>query len=141
LENLRSTSTDLDARLELLEGGQKRSADEYPLPQVKARQTAFDRAVSLMRSRRARAFDLDAEPERIREEYGKHRFGRSCLLARRLVEAGVNFVEVIHRGWDDHEGAARATIQRAPWLDRAMATLIRDLKRRGLLDDVLVVWM
>jgi arylsulfatase A-like enzyme len=62
-------------------------------------------------------------------------------LARRLVEAGVSFVEVFHRGWDDHNGAARNMILRAPWLDRALATLIRDLKQRGMLDDTLVVWM
>jgi uncharacterized protein (DUF1501 family) len=142
LENLKpAKEDDLEARLEMLSSSEKRFSEEYPLPAVKARQTAFDRAVSLMRSRRAKAFDLEQEPAKVREEYGKHRFGQSCLLARRLIEAGVNFVEVVHRGWDDHEGAARATIQRAPWLDRAMAALIRDLKRRGLLDDVLVVWM
>lgn len=141
LENLKSTSADLDARLEMLQSSEKRFGDDYPLPAVKARQAAFDRAVGLMKSRRARAFDISLEPEKIREEYGKHRFGQSCLLARRLVEAGVNFVEIFHRGWDDHSGAARNMIQRAPWMDRAMATLIRDLKRRGMLDDTLVVWM
>ena len=56
-----------------------------------------------MQSRRSRAFNLDAEPASMREEYGPHRFGQSCLLARRLIEAGVNFVEVFHRGWDDHK--------------------------------------
>ncbi len=141
LENLKPAGGDLDARLEMLGEGERRFADDYPLPAVKARQSAHERAVSLMRSKRARAFDVSHEPEKVREEYGKHRFGQSCLLARRLVEAGVNFVEIFHRGWDDHSGAARNMVQRAPWMDKAMATLIRDLKRRGMLDDTLVVWM
>jgi arylsulfatase A-like enzyme len=63
------------------------------------------------------------------------------LLARRLIEAGVSFVEIFHRGWDDHEGAAKRISARAPWMDAGMATLIRDLKRRGMLDDTLIVWM
>lgn len=141
LENLRHSGADLDARLEMIAGSERRFAEEYRLPAVSARQSAFDRAVRLMQSNRARAFNLDAEPARMRDEYGRHRFGQSCLLARRLVESGVNFVEIFHRGWDDHSGAGRNMVQRAPWLDRAMATLIRDLKQRGMLDDTLIVWM
>ena len=73
--------------------------------------------------------------------YGEHKFGKSCLLARRLVEAGVSFVEVVHRGWDDHNGAARPVAARMPWMDAGMSALIRDLKVRGMLEDTLVVWM
>ena len=51
------------------------------------------------------------------------------------------FVEVVHRGWDDHNGAAKPISARAPWMDAGIATLIRDLKQRGMLDDTLVVWM
>lgn len=141
LENLRSTGSNLDARLEMLAGSERQFARSYALPAVDARQSAFERAIRLMQSRRSRAFNLEDEPTRTREQYGMHRFGQSCLLARRLVEAGVNFVEIFHRGWDDHQGAAVNMVQRAPWLDRAMATLIRDLKQRGMLDDTLVVWM
>jgi len=141
LENLRQANSDLDARLEMLAGSEQRFAREYPLPAVSAQQSAFNRAVRLMQSPRARAFNLDAEPAGMREAYGSHRFGQSCLLARRLIEAGVNFVEIFHRGWDDHNGAARNMVLRAPWLDRAMAMLIRDLKQRGMLDDTLIVWM
>jgi hypothetical protein len=141
LENLRRAGGDLDARLEMLAGSEQRFARDYPSPAVSARQAAFSRAVRLMHSPRSRAFNLDAEPASMREAYGPHRFGQSCLLARRLIEAGVNFVEVFHRGWDDHNGAARNMVLRAPWLDRAMATLIRDLKVRGMLDDTLIVWM
>jgi hypothetical protein len=141
LENLRQGGDDLSASLELIIGSERRFAEEYALPVVNARQAAFGRALRLMNARRSRAFNVEDEPARTREEYGMHRFGQSCLLARRLVEAGVNFVEIFHRGWDDHGGAGRPMLQRAPWLDRAMATLIRDLKRRGMLDDTLVVWM
>jgi hypothetical protein len=141
LENLRPSGDDLDDRLELLADGEKQFARDYPAPAVGARQAAFARAVRLMRSKRAGAFDIEKEPARLREAYGPHRFGQSCLLARRLVEAGVSFVEVIHRGWDDHEGAAKPVWARAPWLDAAMSTLLRDLDERGILDDTLVVWM
>ncbi|MBI2807970.1 MAG: DUF1501 domain-containing protein [Planctomycetes bacterium] len=141
LENLRQPDSDLDARLTMLAGSERRFAQDYPSPAVSARQAAFNRAVRLMQSRRSRAFNLDDESASMREAYGSHRFGQSCLLARRLIESGVSFVEVFHRGWDDHNGAARNMILRAPWLDRAMATLIRDLKQRGMLDDTLIVWM
>lgn len=140
LENL-TPSGDVTARLKLLAGGEDRFARKYSLPAVSAKQAAFNRAVRLMQSRRSEAFDLDQEPASLREEYGPHKFGRSCLLARRLIEAGVSFVEVVHRGWDDHNGAAKPITARAPWMDAGMAALIRDLKVRGLLDDTLVVWM
>jgi uncharacterized protein (DUF1501 family) len=141
LENVTPSGDHIDARLELLAGNERRFAQRYALPAVSAKQSAFNRAVRLMRSKRSRAFKLDEEPKSLRESYGYHQFGQSCLLARRLVEAGVSFVEVFHRGWDDHEGAARRISERAPWMDAGMATLIRDLKVRGMLDDTLVVWM
>lgn len=141
LANLTPTGDDVDARLELLARNEQRFAQRQPLPAVGAKQAAFNRAVRLMRSKRSRAFRLDEEPQRVRDTYGPHKFGQSCLLARRLVEAGVSFVEVIHRGWDDHGGAARPIAARAPWMDAGMAALIGDLKVRGMLDDTLVVWM
>lgn len=141
LENLQHTGDDLDARLELLARSEGRFAREYPTSAVGAKQAAFGRAIRLMQSPRAKAFNLDDEPANLRAAYGEHKFGQSCLLARRLVEAGVSFVEVFHRGWDDHEGAAKRISVRAPWMDAGMATLITDLKQRGMLDDTLVVWM
>ena len=141
LENLALTEAGLDDRLKLLATGEEHFAREYPLPAVQLKQAAFDRAVRLMRSPRARAFNLDEEPAKMRDEYGRHRFGQACLMARRLVETGVSFVEVFHRGWDDHEGAAKRISARAPWMDAGMSALILDLKNRGMLDDTLVVWM
>lgn len=141
LENLQPTGDTIDARLRLLARGEERFAQKYSLPAVGAKQAAFNRAVRLMQSKRSRAFRLDEEPDGLRDDYGRHKFGQSCLLARRLVESGVSFVEVVHRGWDDHAGAAKPIAYRAPWMDAGMATLIRDLKVRGMLEDTLVVWM
>ncbi|HEX8912360.1 MAG TPA: DUF1501 domain-containing protein [Humisphaera sp.] len=141
LDNLARPAGDFDERLRLLNAGEQRFAADYPAPAVLAKQAAFDRAVRLMRSPKAKAFNLDEEPAEIRDAYGRHRFGQSCLLARRLVEQGVSFIEVFHRGWDDHEGAAKRIEARAPWLDAGFSTLIADLKQRGMLDDTLVVWM
>jgi hypothetical protein len=140
LENLQP-GDNLEARLELLGRGEVEFAQQRPLPAVAAKQAAFERAIRLMRSPRARAFNLEEEPGWLRDAYGRNRFGDSCLLARRLVESGVSFVEVFRRGWDDHEGAAGPHVARLPWLDAGMSMLIRDLKMRGMLEDTLVIWM
>ncbi|MFP6612457.1 MAG: DUF1501 domain-containing protein, partial [Pirellulales bacterium] len=87
LENLSPTGNGIDARLQLLARSERRFAQRYALPAVRAKQAAFERAVRLMKSNRSAAFDIDKEPDHIRKEYGDHRFGKSCLLARRLVEA------------------------------------------------------
>jgi uncharacterized protein (DUF1501 family) len=102
-----------------------------------------------MRSAGARAFNLDEEPAALRAKYGRNRFGQGCLLARRLVERGVPFVEVTlsdldattANGWDTHiqNFAAVKTLSEA--LDSGWATLMDDLRSRGLLETTLVVWM
>lgn len=141
VENLRQVDESQRAGLDLLHRSEERFAREYPLPQVLAHQSATARSVRLMQSPRGRAFHLEHESANTREMYGPHRFGQSCLLARRLVEAGVSFIEINHRGWDDHGGAATNMALRAPWFDRGIAALIRDLKERGMLEDTLVVCM
>ena len=87
--------------------------------------------------------DVMKEPEAIRDEYGATPFAQGCLMARRLVESGVRFV-VVHYGpgqpWDDHKEIEKNLRERCPNMDKASAALIRDLKRRGLLDETLVVW-
>jgi uncharacterized protein (DUF1501 family) len=98
-------------------------------------------ALEFMRSKYRAAFDLSRESARSREDYGDTRFGRGCLLARRLVEAGVRFVQV-EQGRHDTHGAHYATYDELlPELDRAMARLIVDLKQRGLLESTVVVTM
>lgn len=109
----------------------------------------YDKALSLVMSNRARdAFDLKAETPELREKYGKNTFGQSCLLARRLIEAGTRFVEINwpkvansdNHSWDVHNGLSkRMKDQAAPMLDAGLATLLEDLDQRGLLDETLVV--
>lgn len=106
-----------------------------------AHRANYRKALQLLHSDKMRAFDLEAEPAASREAYGKSQFGKSLLLARRLVEAGVPFIEVTLDGWDDHGGAAKNIKRRAEYLDPTMAFLIEDLKQRGLLDSTLVVFM
>ena len=89
--------------------------------------------------------DLKGEPESIREEYGMNddrtaSFGRQCLMARRLVEKGVRFVQIFSGGWDSHDYLKRGHSSRIRSVDKPMAALIKDLKRRGMLDSTLVVW-
>jgi hypothetical protein len=109
----------------------------------------YDRALSLIVSGRARnAFDLTQEAEKMRDRYGRNTFGQSCLLARRLVEAGTRVVEVIwpkvansdNHSWDHHVGLTeRMKKQSGPMLDQGLSALIEDLDQRGLLNDTLVV--
>ena len=109
----------------------------------------FEQALSLVVSGKAReAFDLKQESEALRDNYGRNTFGQSCLLARRLVEAGTRVVEVIwpkvansdNHSWDHHSDLSkRMKTQSAPMLDRGLSALITDLDDRGLLEDTLVV--
>src|SRR4030081_830976 len=86
------------------------------------------------------AFAIQAEPEKLRDEYGRNSLGQGCLMARRLVEAGVRCVTIDHSNWDTHSdnfGILKRSL--LPSLDPAMAALFRDLADRGMLDQTLVV--
>jgi uncharacterized protein (DUF1501 family) len=103
--------------------------------------TFQENAFALMTSPKAKkAFDIKAEPEKLRDEYGRHSLGQSCLMARRLVEAGVRCVTIDHSNWDTHDNNF-ATLKRdlLPGLDAALATLFRDLADRGMLEHTLVL--
>jgi hypothetical protein len=96
----------------------------------------------LLGSEQMKAYEVDKEPQDVKEKYGVNGFGQGCLLARRLVEAGVPFVEVDLGGWDNHQGIFRTLENdRLPVLDKAMAALTEDLEQRGLLKDTMIVWM
>jgi len=89
--------------------------------------------------------DIESEPAYIKEMYGLEEtetetFGRQCLMARRLVEKGVRFVQIFSGGWDSHDYLERGHASRIRSVDRGMAALIKDLKQRGMLDDTLVIW-
>ncbi|MGI9495531.1 MAG: DUF1501 domain-containing protein [Mariniblastus sp.] len=99
----------------------------------------YDDALALMKSKDLKAFDLSEESADQRAAYGDNSFGQGCLLARRLVDSGVRFVEVTHEGWDHHKALADEMGEVAPVFDQAYATLITDLEQRGMLDSTLVV--
>ncbi|HEX3657818.1 MAG TPA: DUF1501 domain-containing protein [Pirellulales bacterium] len=89
-----------------------------------------------------KAFALDTEDAALRDGYGRHRLGQSCLLARRLIEAGVRFVTVTDPGWDTHSGNFKSLKDtRMPPMDQALPQLLIDLEQKGLLDNTLVVWL
>lgn len=97
---------------------------------------------NLMSSEQMKAFRVAEEPANMREKYGTDAFGQGCLLARRLVEAGVPFVEVDFGGWDNHQNIfPTLSGQKLPILDKAMAALVEDLEQRGLLQDTAIMWM
>jgi len=126
--------------LRALDGEQAAAAghDAALETRVKAMETAFR-----MQFAATDAFDLEKEPQSMREEYGATPFANGCLLARRLVERGVRFAQVYYgngQPWDTHSSHDEQTCRLAADIDRPMAALLRDLKRRGMLDDTIVIW-
>lgn len=115
-------------------GFSKRVGDEN----VRAYNDFYDTTMQLMRSSDLKAFDLNAEDSALRERYGRTKFGQGALLARRLVEHGVRFVEVQSGGWDMHKDLEDSMENRGAEFDKAFAALIGDLDSRGLLDSTLV---
>jgi hypothetical protein len=100
----------------------------------------YQRAYGLISSDKAKAaFDIKAEPDKLRDEYGRNSAGQRMLLARRLVESGVRFVSLTYGGWDHHDNIKNAIGRQLPDFDQAFAALIRDLDTRGLLDSTLVM--
>jgi hypothetical protein len=136
------------ARVKLLEEMQDEFLEKRSAAPSESHKSAYQRAVTLMRSKATKAFDLDDEPKALRDRYGRNMFGQGCLLARRLIEQGVPFVEVslvtagnLTLGWDTHIDNFEAVKRLSAVLDPAWATLMADLKDKGLLDSTLIVWM
>jgi hypothetical protein len=127
-------------RLDLMDRLSAGFAEQLP-EEGDAHRSLYRRATRMILSERMQAFDLDAEPATVRDAYGTGSFAQGCLLARRLVEAGVSFVEVVSNGWDTHQDNFTKVAELAGTVDRPLAALVRDLADRGLLDDTLVVWM
>jgi hypothetical protein len=107
--------------------------------QLEARIQAFEMAFK-MQTEATDAFDISKEPQNIREMYGNGQMGAKLLVARRLVERGVRFVQIEHGGWDHHQALETNMRRRAGEVDVPAAALLTDLKQRGLLDDTLVIW-
>ena len=99
-----------------------------------------EKAYDLILGDAGKVFDLTEEPDEIRDRYGRHQFGQSCLMARRLVEKGVPYVTINYRGWDTHKQHFQSMQRQLPQLDSGLATLFEDLADRGLLDSTIVWW-
>ncbi len=138
-----------DARLSLLETLEDEFRAERPDLAPRSHQSAYQQAVRMMKGKARKAFNLDDETSQVRDSYGRNAFGQGCLLARRLVEQGVPFVEVSLNGvagnqafgWDTHQNNFNGVKALCGVLDPGWATLLDDLRVRGLLDSTLVVWM
>lgn len=155
VEDLKLVTTEkqFSNRLDLLQEMEKAFHGEYHAGAITDHKTAYDRAVKLMHSKEAKAFDIALEPAASRERYspaanegkagkgGGSRFGDGVLMARRLVEVGVPFVEVSLGGWDTHTDNFTKVKNNSHQVDAAAGSLIADLKERGLLDSTLVIWM
>src|SRR5262245_30208669 len=133
---------EFDRRTALLERVEGAFARQYASPPAAAHKAGLSAALKLIRSDQRDCFDLSKEPESSRRKYGDSDFGRGCLLARRLVEAGVAFVEVYLANWDSHfRDVAAQTRTLMSQVDAGMSSLVSDLHERGLLDSTLVIWM
>ncbi len=125
----------------LLKAQNKSFRKDHRDEMVEAQQKAYDRALEMVRSPHLKAFDISRENDRLRKAYGDTPFGKACLMARRLVGAGVRFVEVTLADWDTHQDNFNRTRELCDQLDPAMSTLLQDLDSRGMLDDTIVLCM
>jgi len=128
-----------DRRMELLGHVNKDFQARHDMKSVRAYKDLYAEAVTLMASKDLAAFDLSQESEAMRAAYGDHQFGQGCLLARRLIEHDVRFVEVQLGGWDTHDDNFERVQNQTAILDTALPALLTDLDARGMLDETLVV--
>ena len=153
VENLRPPSnvskSAMENRFGILKSLQDDFRRQYAAESTESHIANYDKAISMVRTEARGAFKLDEEPAELRDAYGRNRFGQGCLLARRLVERGVSFVEVTlagtganaQLGWDTHSDSARQVGELCDVLDPAWSSLMEDLRERGLLESTLVIWM
>jgi len=134
------TAEQSDARVDLLLEMERDFALQNPGVSPESHSTAYARAVTLMRSAASQAFSLEDEPMALRERYGRSQFGQGCMLARRLVERGVPFVEVNLGSWDTHAQNFQQVRNLSSVLDAGFGTLMEDLRARGLLETTTIVW-
>jgi len=126
-------------RLTLADRLGKKFRTKYDITATKAYSDMYKDAIKLMSSKDLQAFDLNKEPESMKDLYGESTFGQGCLLARRLVENNVRYVEVNLGGWDTHQNNFVRVPEQAGYLDQGLAALLRDLETRGMLDETLIV--
>lgn len=126
-------------RLALLSDMDRKFTSTVKDSSVAAYNDFYENTLRLMKGKDLERFDLAKEPAELREKYGKNRFGQGCLLARRLIEGGVRYVEVESDGWDMHKDIQGGMADRGGEFDTAFSALISDLDARGLLDSTMVV--
>ena len=132
----------LTQRLMMLSMVEKEFAGQQRGPAPGEHAKVLKKTRSLLSSRQMDAFKYEKEPPNTLDRYGNTGFGRGCLMARRLVEVGVPFVEVNFGGWDNHQGIFDTLRnEKLPQMDQAMSALLEDLVQRGMLDDTVIVWM
>ena len=128
-------------RMNLLASHEKEFGANHACDEIERHKNAYDKADKLMHTPLLRAFDLTKEKAELKKSYGENNFGLGCLLARRLVQEGVRFVEVNLGGWDTHQDNFNRIKQLTGTLDPGVATLVKDLDQIGMLKDTLVVCM
>lgn len=126
-------------RVDIASQFNKTFSKSFPQKQVRAYTDLYDDAVKLMTSKDLESFDLSKEDQAVRDMYGNNNFGQGCLLARRLVETGVRYVEVQLGGWDMHNDVFGNMETRGATLDDGLSSLLLDLDRRGMLSETMVV--
>ncbi len=142
------TASQMESRLDLWKTLENRFLAQHPNATIRAHKAVYNNSLQMIESEASDAFDLSQEPDVVREAYGKGMFGQGCLLARRLVERGVPFVEVSLNsastgsfGWDTHSNNFETVKNLSGELDAGWATLMTELKQRGLLDSTTIIWM
>lgn len=136
----KGVSTDrFEERLRRLNQMNRRFSKTYDTKQSRAYASMYDEAVDLMKSKDLATFDLAQEDDELRDRYGRNPFGQACLLARRMAEKEVRFIEVDNGGWDTHGDNFERVEEKSAVLDQALAALLADLDSRGMLDQTLVV--
>ncbi len=129
----------LTKRLAMLDKLDAGFRERFQTASVQSYTQFYDKTVSIMSSTDLEAFRLSEEPDALREKYGRNKFGQGCLLARRLVEKGIRYIEVAKGGWDMHNNIEEGLEEHGTELDVALSALLEDLKERGLLETTLVV--
>jgi hypothetical protein len=143
LRDLQPTGSmaEFDEKASLLDELNSAFLTDHTAPSVETHKVTLERANKLMHSPKSKAFELSGESASVRAAYGSTHLGNQMLLARRLVESGVKFVEVRQDGWDVHQNTVQRTAKLSEDLDTPLAALIADLRQRGMLDSTLVIVM
>src|SRR6185436_14271153 len=138
----------LQGQFDVLRFMQQEFAKDIQSEAVKSHRASYAKAMRMVETQARQAFQLEEEKAELRDAYGRNRFGQGCLLARRMVERGVAFVEVALAqapgnvaGWDTHANNFEQVKALSQVLDPAWSTLMKDLRERGLLESTLVLWM